>query len=280
MPSTVTLSPSHAGTNTRTGYGIADSSIVRDASLSITARLVWVLLDSHQGARELLRIKRVTLLAELDCGGRTLDRALAELIEAGLLEITRTGRSSIYRLVNPSRGRAKAQQWRNRVALSGASDVSDLAHLQSIRSLGITPEHKQLPAPESRGESRGESRRDIADPLYVESVLAALPDRLRPEATPKVAAAVAAAAARGWTPGALVEATRQAIKNPRAGAGLTVTVLEQLSQQPPREFGGEHYLELQRTFAGYDAAKEAESIADYAAGAARARAVLEAVRGA
>jgi len=277
MPSNVTLSERHSPPNTRAGYGIADSSVVRDPSLSITARLVWVLLDSHQGASHSLRIKRVTLLAELDCGGRTLDRALAELIAAGLLEITRTGRSSIYRLVNPSRGRQKAHSWRIRDVESGASDVSDLAHLQSNKSLGITPEHKQ---PASPGDSPRDSRRDIADPLYVESVLAALPERLRPEATPKVAAALAAAAARGWTPGALVEATRQAIKNPRAGAGLTVTVLEQLSQQPPREFGGEHYLELQRTFAGYDAAKEAESIADYAAGAARARAVLEAVRGA
>ena len=80
MPSTVTLSPSHAGTNTRTGYGIADSSIVRDASLSITARLVWVLLDRHQGARESLRIKRVTLLAELDVDGARLERDLATYI--------------------------------------------------------------------------------------------------------------------------------------------------------------------------------------------------------
>jgi len=84
-------------------YGIVPRSVLTDSRLSMLSRVLYALLDSRQTSASRVRITQRLLADDLGVSVRTIGAALAELVAAGWLSTGRTGRSSSYRLVNPSR---------------------------------------------------------------------------------------------------------------------------------------------------------------------------------
>lgn len=86
------------------GYAIAPNAVVRDDRLSLTARLLYVLLDGRRADKAKgIRVSVATLAADLGCADATVRRAASELETAGWLARRRTGRTSSWRLDNPIR---------------------------------------------------------------------------------------------------------------------------------------------------------------------------------
>lgn len=213
--------------NTR-GYAVVPRSITTDADLTDAAFRLYVLLDQRQGASRRVRVGRSTLAADLGWSLSKVSRALVELLEAGLLEHSRTGRTSSYSLVNPER-RTDATRRHIRSVRAESSDVSDLTHLQSNKSLELTLETTTT-------VSRPDLAPAVPDPLALELLLEKIPATLRPDPNRRVQAAAAAAFARGWTPDQLANQIAHSTRRSQAGPGLTVTLLEQYAAQPPTEY--------------------------------------------
>lgn len=91
--------PKRAPARASEPYVKAPLSVVTDGSLSPWARLLYLLLLDHRGPRGCIP-GRDTLARELDTSERTVDRALAELAEAGRVRRVRRGRghSNAYEL--------------------------------------------------------------------------------------------------------------------------------------------------------------------------------------
>lgn len=100
----IDVSPGSAGVpRTSEPYAMMPSVVSRNPALSPAARALYVILDSHIGAQSSMRVNVSTLAAELGRSDRQTLRLLEQLRAAGLLHTQRTGRSLIFRLVNPSR---------------------------------------------------------------------------------------------------------------------------------------------------------------------------------
>lgn len=100
----IDVSPGSAGVpRTSEPYAMMPSVVSRNPALSPAARALYVILDSHIGAQSSMRVNVSTLAAELGRSDRQTLRLLEQLRAAGLLDTQRTGRSLIFRLVNPSR---------------------------------------------------------------------------------------------------------------------------------------------------------------------------------
>lgn len=249
----------------RAPFAMPPHEVMRDPTLSVDAKVIWTLLDGHAGENYSTRVRQQTLAQEMGLGPsslRRVKRAVAELVERGLLLVERTGRSNVYQVLNPSRmthperlrqrlEHAEKQQKRQTVSNPAPSDRA--AVTLSDRA-AVSPLHKKNPS--KNKQSKEEPQRDrepvavaevaaaagsamqknsTADPFAVETLLTALPDHLRPEPTANVAEALAAAVARGWTPEHLAAAIADQIPNPTAGPGLAVKILRDLSAQPPAE---------------------------------------------
>lgn len=225
-------------------------ALVRDASLTPLARLLLIdLLERRYKGRAFAIVKRPTLAADLGVSLSTLDRALAELIERGLLEVERLQGVNRYRPMLPkaSEGQpqtpSKSSQVTTQVVMGDdsksswvtTSDKQDVSSQMQSKQAGPAPDpagSTSKPAAATRSE---ETLRPIADSMTVWAFAAALPRHLQPTQTDQVAQAVGQATARGWTPSALAAAVAAQITNPKATPALTVAILRQVAQQPPQE---------------------------------------------
>jgi DNA-binding transcriptional regulator YhcF (GntR family) len=214
------------------GFAMTPNAVSRDTNLSVTARLAYVVLDGRQGANPSVRVKLATLAADLGIAPSSTRRVMAELKAAGLVTVTRTGRSSSYALVNAERSRTGTQS----------------AHVQALRVL--TGEHstekealeKELSEQASKAKPLAAAAElpDVELELYITLYVEALPEHLRPdESSPKVRTACAQARAHSWTPDALADAVGASVTNrsPRNPPGLAITQLAQLAATPYRETG-------------------------------------------
>ena len=84
------------------GYAKVPNSVLRDASLSVTARLLYSVLDGRRADRG-QRVSLSVLAADLGVSESTVRRAAGELEGQGLLKRSRTGRTNSWRLTNPVR---------------------------------------------------------------------------------------------------------------------------------------------------------------------------------
>lgn len=85
------------------GYAVVPNAILREASLSLAARLLYGVLDGRRASGAWVRVGAETLAADLGTSVSTVSRAAKELEAAGWLERRRTGRTSAWRLANPIR---------------------------------------------------------------------------------------------------------------------------------------------------------------------------------
>jgi len=231
-------------------------AVVTDSSLSITARLLFTVLDSRQGTNDYVRVGRQALADDLGVSLGSVKRALNELVEAGLIVREATGRTNSYTVVNLSRnGRLEQSVKAHAKAARKAqrptpepSDGSPVSRLQSKNSLiknkastTAPPKASEEPPAEVAVAAAGDhekKQKPSVEPFLVERFLASLPDHLRPKETQAVADAVAVGAQRGWEPELLAARIVEEIPNRNAGPGLTVSLLRQFCQQPPAEFFG------------------------------------------
>ena len=232
-------------TNTRQpakGFAITPSSVVRDPHLSLGARTLYTLIDSHQGVKGRQRLKIATLAGELGVSDRATSRYINELKAAGHLTTKATGRSLSFTVTNPSR-RSKLTadspaQVIPRPAKSGERDLPPVARLQSINPLSnkkaCTQEIPTITVEIT--ETRNAAAKSGIDSLTLEQFRDLLPEQIRPRPETHLANTLAAALERGWTVQGLALAIKAEIPNPQAGPGLTVKILRQLSQRPPAEY--------------------------------------------
>lgn len=258
VPSDVSPQPHR---DTRAPFAMTPHEVARDPSLTLAARVLYTVLDGHAGEEYVTRVRQDTLARELGESLRTVQRALAELVSAGLLLVERTGRSNVYQVLNPSRmthpestqKRLAHAQKRQKRATAGGSDMSPGGGSDTSLVAGLHKNNQEKnnqvreEPPNVARPSRMAGAAAAAenppqrpsppppDPIAVETFLRALPDRLRPQATAAVAGAVADALARGWSPGDLAERIAERAPNANAGPGLAVQILRELSGQPPAE---------------------------------------------
>lgn len=235
----------------RAPYFMGPRAVLRDTSLSGPARLLFFDLDMRQGTAERVRVGREKLAEDLGFSVATIKRALAELVRAGLVVVTYTGRTSWYSVVNVSRRGigdiAAAHQRANRKPRrvnsepSGGSPVTRLLSKNSLSKNKARADAPQGSEPErvaepSAAAARSEKEQNSApNPFALLSFLESLPEHLRPESTETVASAVGMALIRGWSPFGLAAAVAEQIPNRNAGPGLAVKVLQELCVQPPAE---------------------------------------------
>lgn len=118
------------------GYAIPPNAVLRDPQLSITARLLYAVLDGRRASNrgKGIRVQIETLAADLGCSSTTVRRAATELQDAGWLQRRRTGRSSSWQLENPVRSN-------RRVAAIERSLQGELVESPVSPSTGITGNH-------------------------------------------------------------------------------------------------------------------------------------------
>ena len=241
-------------------WGKAPRSILRDSSLTLTARLLMLDLLERVGDQPSRAISRRTLAADLGVSLSTLDRAIHELVEAGLLacSLPVEGRVTHYKPTPPEASSVvthdegvSSPMTRGVVTHDDANkqDFLEIDSKQAQQPESLTRSKPSESAADTRA-SRQKATRDpvlLGDPLAIFDVLMRLPEHLKPQQTSQVLDAITQALSRGWTPESLSDAIKAEITNPRAGAGLTVKVLLSLSQQPPQEHKQEQQQSPQRS---------------------------------
>lgn len=123
-------------------YAIVPRSVITNQTLSPGAKDLFALLDSFLGGRS-HRVSNTRLADELKVSLRSITYYLQELEFAGLLIRKRTGRATIFTLINEARKEPKTL----RNASAFLSDTQDLADPQSIKPLVIKNKQQGEGAP-------------------------------------------------------------------------------------------------------------------------------------
>ena len=216
----------------REPFGMAPRSILRDASLSPMARLVYMILDERAGREGVVRVSQSTLAEDVGTSVRTIKRAVNELEVAGLIHSKITGRSSVISVWNPARTAAPVarqeplvgQQWHVRGDTSGTSTEKEVLEKQASKHSSAYDTEQAV------------ASEPLLDPFEVEAFLESLPVNLRPDHTSRLSKSLSEALSRGWTAVSIAEAIRKRITNPDARAGLTMKILGELAQQRADEY--------------------------------------------
>lgn len=116
-------------------FAIVPTDVLTDRTLSAGAVRLYAVLDGRTCGRA-GRLKMATLAADLGLSLPQITRLLAELVRAGYVVTLRTGRSNLYRVVNPVR--------ESRSLKSEVSDTSNLRDLQINRERSITTSAAEL----------------------------------------------------------------------------------------------------------------------------------------
>ena len=233
-------------TNTRQpakGFAIVPSSILRDPHLSLGAKALYGVIDSHQGDQSKQQLKIATLAGELGISDRTTRRYITELKAAGHLTTKVTMRSSVFTVINPSRRpKLTADSPAKVIPRSVISDRTTRSPVTGLKSINPLSNKKactqEIPTITVEiTETRNAAAKSGTDSLTLEQFRDLLPEQIRPRPETHLANTLAAALERGWTVQGLALAVKAEIHNPQAGPGLTVKILRQLSQRPPDEYG-------------------------------------------
>lgn len=149
----MTLAPAQAPPNRDTdkslsGYAVVPNGLLRDGRLSLTARMLYAVLDGRRAGNNRdrgIRVGLAVLAADLGVSDSTTRRAAAELEEAGWLERRRTGRTSSWRLANPirtPRRMAALQRTLDDVAEGGRGGATVPPSIGQERSGSLTDSHR------------------------------------------------------------------------------------------------------------------------------------------
>lgn len=164
-------------------YGLTPRAVLTDGALSMTARVLYGLLDSRQTSASRVRLTQRLLADELGVSVRTVGAALAELRAAGWLQAGRTGRSSSYAVLNPARSERAARKATKPSAATAspqpaatvntAATAELSALLRSDRSVLVDLTTARSRAALQAAQSRGWTLQQIADELNVTSLTTA-----------------------------------------------------------------------------------------------------------
>lgn len=88
-------------------FAMAPVAVVRDATLSVQARFLYVVLDARQGQSGSVRVRISTLCQDTGASSASVRRWLDELRDAGLVATQATGRSLAIYVSNASRQSAR-----------------------------------------------------------------------------------------------------------------------------------------------------------------------------
>ena len=163
-------------------FGVTPRAVHTDGALSMTARVLYGLLDSRQTSASRVRLTQRLLADELGVSVRTVGAALAELRAAGWIKAGRTGRSSSYGVINPARAERKrsaqspeprSNSERAKPKVQSADTEALSALLRSDRSVLVDLMTASSRAALQAAQSRGWTLQQIADELNVTSLTTA-----------------------------------------------------------------------------------------------------------
>lgn len=218
------------------GFSQDPHTVTRDSSVSIPARLLWVILNGRQGQNPSVRVGLKPLAIDLGVSTRSVMTYLQELQKAQLLTIKRTGRTNFYSVIKPASDEK-----------AFTSDVKQASLLQSNKPREIKTS-KQLPALSTERPSSFaaaakseelEAAFPTAEPLQVLAYTETLPKYLQPaDSNPKVAQLVHEGLRHGWEATELAKAVQAAgnystAHNP---PGLAISKLKELAAMSPSEW--------------------------------------------
>lgn len=259
---------------TQSPFGMVPRDVIRNASLSPWAFRLFADLDERQGTDPRIRVGRQTLADGLGTSLSTVKRSLEELEAAGLIHWIRTGRTSIYIVLNSARveypERVAAVAALKRESAPDGSRVSHrakrrkapkadvMAHGRAIRKVTGEPftekdnlrkttttaqaETAQPKAPAPAGSSPvvgsiEENKKPGADlSAEVQRILNRIPDRCRPSRTKAVTAVLTTALQAGWAESEIDEAIDRYVKgNPSGQQGAVyIFMRDELAAKPPQ----------------------------------------------
>jgi len=149
MPITIKQPPPEVdtlGQVSRENFSIVPHSVIRSHELSAYAKVIFCALDARIGQKASQRVLQKTLAEDLGLSLKTIQRALQELIKAGLLVRHITGRSNRYELINTSRNKGVFSD-RSPQGISDRSEVSSPQINNSlINKQNTEPEKEPLEA--------------------------------------------------------------------------------------------------------------------------------------
>lgn len=208
-------------------FAMVPRDLARDSSLSLQARMLYVILDDRQGQRATVRVGLRALMEDTGASESTVRRLIAELVQAGRISRTTTGRTSIYTVHNTARPAAQSVHKRTARAFTGERSTEQ----ETLRNKQASRYRPSLEPPGAVDAA--------ASTLDRQAFIEQMPAHLRPADTPRLARDLGRALARGWTLTALAAAIRADVPNPNAGPGMAMTALASLAQRPAREYGGQ-----------------------------------------
>lgn len=152
-------------------YALVPVDVLTDRTLSAHARVLYAVLDGRTCGRA-GRLKMTTLAADLGLSLPQINRLLGELVRAGYVVTLRTGRSNLYRVINPAR--------ESRSIKNERSDLSKMIDLQINRERSITTsaaelDHSSQPAPDRDDERPPRPPLRDLDPWHRAAVAAGWP---------------------------------------------------------------------------------------------------------
>lgn len=242
---TLPTTPDESDTQ-RAGFSMAPAAVLSDPALSDLAVRVYLWLDYRAGSSGVCRTLYRTVAADLGKSESTVKRAVAQLRKSGWVRVKRTGKSSMFYPLNPSRitqpKPTKAKKRRDisgptasdlvpRSVRSDLSEVSDLAQLQNKKVLTthMAPTAPTAPAATTAPPGVG------GDPMgdRTAEFTTALPEHLRPNHTNQLAALLDQTTQQGWSPEALARRIEADLGGGTYSPGAVIARLRALANEPP-----------------------------------------------
>jgi hypothetical protein len=211
------------------GWAKVPHSVARDSTLTMQARLLWVILEGRQGQHTHARVSLKVLAADMGASKSSVKRWLIELTQAGLLTIKHTGRTSMYTALK------QVERARQRPIRELTGEPSTEQETLRKKKAGQPPIGLALVClTDSPREPQGTTaprRKQIE--LFLNTAGQHFPQI--PGVTRKVSKALGTLFGMGWQSPELIAELQKSITNPQAGAGLFVTELERLAAIPRQE---------------------------------------------
>ena len=226
--------PSDEGTTERVQFSMAPTTVWRDPTLSDLAVRVYLEIDYRAGRSGEAHVGAKRLASDLSKSERTVKRAISELKSAGWVIVKRTPRTSIYRVVNPSRVPVEQMQEQTpRSARSVPSEVPDLS-LRNNKSLR-TRETPPKPPSRERTAQRPPAAAGGGGRERSKEFVSHLPDHLRPNLTSTLDDLLEQASSNGWHVGQVAEQIHSDLYRGNYGPGAVIARLRSIAHQPPPE---------------------------------------------
>jgi len=161
-------------------YAVVTVDVIKDARLNATAVRLFCLLDSRQTSASRVRVSQQTLAADLNTKVRAIQYAVKQLVNAGYLDVQRTGRTNGYRVENPARKRAVDQAAKALLDQITTPTITENPPISTAEIAAKQPPDWFKETPATKAETKAPAPKDDGLPNgYLEALRGSLKDDRR-----------------------------------------------------------------------------------------------------